>query len=62
MILPNGADAGSGSNNAVWSFYADATNVYVRVPAGAVFVGNKTTGNYSTATLGNWRLKLYAYA
>lgn len=61
MLLPNGADGGSGASNTVWAVYADATNVYIRVPSSAPIVANKTTGSYSGITPASWRLKVYAY-
>jgi hypothetical protein len=62
LVLPNGADGGSGASNTVVGIYADATNIYVRVGAGAPIIPNKNTGAYSGITPANWRVKLYAFA
>lgn len=44
------------------SVVADATNITIRVGSGGIIVLDATSGNSSTITNGNWRLKVRAWA
>ena len=43
-------------NSRGWEYYADATNVYIRVGTNAAYILNKTTGVGAAITAANWRL------